>query len=149
MPKELLMLLGKKTTIIKRYNAFFVKAVLDVNTFILLWIPPIFVSGVFTWIQNLCCLVIHQYGWDLTNSCCTSGHSSSCGTQMDGWTDGLWVEEKSEVAFYSNGGLSSSIECWIYFSFAGWCWQIYLFLGAFYPVPKIEVVRSLAAAVIL
>lgn len=69
MPKELLMLLGKKKkptsprTTIRLYKVFFVETVLDMNTFMLL-----FVSGMFTQIQNLYCWVIHQDQGDLVNS---------------------------------------------------------------------------------
>lgn len=69
MPKELLMLLGKKKkpttprTTIRLYKVFFVETVLDMNTFMLL-----FVSGMFTQIQNLYCWAIHQDQGDLVNS---------------------------------------------------------------------------------
>jgi len=48
MPKELLMLLGKNNNNKKLYKVFFVETVLGINTFLLLRVFPIFISGVFT-----------------------------------------------------------------------------------------------------
>lgn len=175
MPKELLMLLGKKKINQPNNN----KTVQSILLRSLFWIwthlcfsefSPIFVSGMFTQIQNLYCWVIHRDQWDLMNSSiiCSMKSQLFVGPR---WMDG--VGKKLNLLFLmeellpcragrpgsktqdktgllkSWGGLSNSISCWIWFYSAAWCWQIRLFLGAFYPLPKIEVGRSLPVAAFL
>lgn len=174
MPKERLMLLGKKK-INQPNNKKTVQSILcgacsGYEHIYASLSSPLFLSlgclhkyrtsivGWFTKISEISWILLSSAAWNL------------CGTQMDGWSreeikvnllflmeellpcragrPGSKTQDKTGLLKWW-GGLSNSISCWIWFYSAAWCWQIHLFLGAFYPLPKIEVGRSLPVAAFL
>lgn len=91
----------EKNPIIKLYKVFFVDSVLDIYTFILLWVFPIFVSGMNTepLLFGNSPIPMRSHEFLLHIICIMKLQFLVVPWWMDGWTDGLWVEEKLEVAF--------------------------------------------------